>query len=264
MVPCTNCGRSHVYSFCPECGQKRVEAGIRLREVIDDAIQSVLNFDGPFFRTFQTFFRGPARLSREFLAGRRRFYSSPVRFFLFGVAYYYLVRWVLQWDPVDAAVMDATGGELPDTPAMEVNHWISRNVNLLLPILLLLLTSFDRLLFPRTSLRWVERLVHYLFAVGAYLFITSTLLLLFVKFWPQVQYTTFLVIFSILIWACINLHRRSIWNVVKAVVMVPFTFVIYILVSMLIVAVGLGYSPGEIFVPSGRSAPAIQAPNVVQ
>lgn len=132
-------------------------------------------------------------------------------------------------------MMDAGLSAVPDTPAMQVNHWMSRNVNLLLPILIMMLAAFDRLLFPRTGLNWTERLVHYLFAVGTYL-IAATLLIPLYQIWPGMQLLGMLTIFGILIAAAIALHRITIWSVVKAVLMVPVTFMLYVVLCTVLVA----------------------------
>jgi hypothetical protein len=163
-----------------------------------------------------------------------------------GVGFYYLMRLVLDRDPVDAALLDAGLSEVPDTPAMQVNQWMSRNVNLLLPILMTMLASFDRLLFPRTTLNWTERLVHYLFAVGTYL-ITATLLIPLYQVWPGLQLLGMLTIFGILIAAAIALHRITVWNVVKAVVMVPVTFALYVALCSVLVALLLGVPLDAVF-----------------
>ena len=235
MEPCTNCGEPFASPYCPRCGQKRITPGIRLGEVLGDAVAGLTNLDGPLPHTLSSFFRGPAALTRNYLSGRRRAYTPPVRFFLVGVGFYYLMRLMLGWDPVDAALLDAGLREVPDTPAMQVNHWMSRNVNLLLPILIMMLAAFDRLLFPRTTLNWTERLVHYLFAVGTYL-ITATLLIPLYQFWPGLQLLGMLTIFGILIAAAIALHRITVWNVLKGVVMVPVTFVLYVMLCTVLVA----------------------------
>ena len=239
MSPCTNCGQPFESAFCPACGQKRMQPGIRLGQVLGQFVGGLFNLDAPLPHTLRSFFTGPGRLTRNYVAGQRAAYTPPVRLFLLGVGFYYLMRWVLQWDPVDAALLDAGLSEVPDTPAMQVNHWMSRNVNLLLPILMAMLASFDRVLFPRTTLNWTERLVHYLFAVGTYL-ITATLLIPLYQFWPGLQLLGMLTIFGILIAAAIALHRITVWNVVKAVVMVPLTFMLYVVLCTVLVALLLG------------------------
>ncbi len=233
------------------CGQQRVRPGIRLREVAGDFLSGLYNVDAPILHTLRSFFNGPGALTRSFLAGKRKAYTPPVRLFLMGVGFYYLMRWVLDWDPVDAAVLDAGLSEVPDTPAMQVNHWMSRNVNLLLPIFMVMLAGFDRLLFPCTTFNWTERLVHYLFAVGTYL-ITATLLIPLYQVWPGLHVLGMAVIFGILIASAISLHKRTLWNVVRSVLMVPVTFVLYVLLCTVLVALLLDVLVGAVFTRTGQ------------
>lgn len=247
MEPCANCAHPFETAFCPQCGQKRAHPGIKLSEVIGDFASGIFNVDAPILRTFREFVVAPGRLTRAFIAGKRKTYTPPVRYFLFGVAYYFIMRWLLNWDPVDSAVQ-ATSGMSPSVPApaMRVNHWMSRNVNLLLPIWLMMLATFDRLLFPREELRWVERLVHYFFAAGTYLLLASTMIPL-IKLVPAIQMANFLIIFSMVTWACIALHRRSVRNALKALIMVPSSFVLYVLVCTVLVALLLGIPLDQVF-----------------
>lgn len=251
MEPCANCSVAFASSYCPSCGQKRHKAGIRLGEVLHEFIGGLFHAEGPIPSTLLTFFRGPGKLTRAFIAGKRKSFVPPVRYFLFGVAYYYIIRFLFHWDPVDAAMEASNATSPPESPALLVNHWMSRNVNLLLPLLIIIIASFDRVLFHRTTLSWVERLVHYLFASGTYLLITSTLIPLSIL-WPPIQFVNFIVIFGIIIWACISLHRRGAWTVVKAVVMVPVGFILYIMLCTVLVALMLGVPLSEMVV---RKAP---------
>ncbi len=247
MQPCANCGHQFTSVYCPQCGQQRLKPGVRLGEVLGDFVAGLYNVDAPLIFTLRSFFKGPGALTRSYLAGRRKAYTPPVRLFLMGVGFYYLMRWMLDWDPVDAAVVAAGNASVPETPAMLVNHWMSRNVNLLLPIFMVMLAAFDRLLFPRTTLNWTERLVHYLFAVGTYL-ITATLIIPLYQVWPALHVLGMLIIFGILIAAAISLHERTVWNGVKAVVMVPLVFMLYVLVCTALVALLLKVPLNEVFV----------------
>lgn len=222
-------------------------SGIRLSEVIGDAISGLFNVDAPLPRTLLTFLKGPGMLTRAFVAGKRKAFTPPVRYFLFGIAYYYIMRWILKWDPVDHAIAASGGDAANETGALRVNHWMSRNVNLLLPLLMVLLATFDRFLFPRTPLAWVERLVHYLFATGSYLLISTSLLPLVVV-WPWFHLVNFLVIFGILIWATVSLHPYGIWNTIKALLLTPAVFVLYIILCSLLVALLLGVPVDEVLV----------------
>lgn len=246
MEPCANCSTRHADAFCPACGERRRKPGIRLGEVLHEFFGLLTHAEGPVPNTLISFFKGPARMTRAFIAGKRKAFVPPVRWFLIGIGYYYLVRFILHWDPVDSAMHASGASTAVETPALQVNHWMSRHVNLLLPLLLVMLASFDRVLFPQTKESWTERLVHYLFAAGTYLIVATTLLPLSLL-WPAMQLVNFFVIFGIVIWACISLHRRSPWTVVKAVLMVPITFVLYVLLSTVLVALALGVPLDQVF-----------------
>lgn len=250
MTPCTNCGATQESKYCGECGQKRVKPGIRLGEVVHETLGTITHFEGPFWYTLRSFFTGPGAMTRRFVAGQRKSIVPPVRYMLVAIGFFYLVRYLFHWDPAQASM---PSGSIQDpTPFVAVNLWTSKHVNLLLPILVVLLASFDRLLFPRTALNWSERCVHYIFTVGSYIFV-STLLIPFYLPFPWLQPLGLFVIVGILIAGCISLHRLSILNVVKALLMLPVTYVIYILICMAIAALVLGLPLGQVFMMPGRA-----------
>jgi hypothetical protein len=218
---------------------------VRLSEVLHDFASGLFNMDAPIPNTLRTFFNGPGALTRSFLAGRRKAFTPPVRYFLFGIAYYYIMRWLLNWDPVDSAVSASGGDPAMQSGAMRVNHWMSQNVNLLLPLLLTILATFDRVLFPRTTLSWVERLVHYLFGAGTYLLVTTTLLPL-ANVWPAMQFVNFMIIFGVIIWATVSLHAKSTWNILKALAMTPVSFILYVALCSILVAIALDVPLGDL------------------
>lgn len=76
-----------------------MQPGIRLWQVLGQFVGGLFNLDAPLPHTLRSFFSGPGRLTRSYVAGQRSAYTPPVRLFLLGVGFYYLMRWVLQWDP---------------------------------------------------------------------------------------------------------------------------------------------------------------------
>ncbi len=208
---------------------------IALKYVLTEFAGGLFNMDAPVLRTTREFLLRPGKVTRAYLAGKRKAYTPPVRFFLFGIAFYFVVRWLFQWDPVLSMVGSTTGEVAMETPAMRVNLWMSRNVNLLLPIWVMLLATFDRVLFPRAGLRWVERVVHYLFAIGEYL-ILATLMIPIIKFKPSFHVVNYAIIFGMLIWSAIDLHRMHWWTVLRGLLMVPISFMVYVVLDTVLVA----------------------------
>ncbi len=245
MEPCANCGHPFDSAYCPACGEKRRAPGIRLGAVLHEVVGTITHAEGPFLHTITTFLRSPGRLTSAFVAGKRKAFVPPVRYFLFGIGYYYLVRFLLDWDPVSSAAI-STGADLGANRLQEVNQWMTKHVNLLLPLLIVVLATLDRWLFPRTPFTWTERAVHYLFAVGTYLLVATTLLPL-TLFFPAMVFVNFLVILGILIRSSISLHPGAAWSVVKAVLMVPIGFWIYVVISTIAVALMLGVPLAQVF-----------------
>jgi hypothetical protein len=218
--------------------------------VLHEAVGTITHAEGPFWNTVRSFVRGPGAMTRAYVAGRRKAFVPPARYLLVAVGLYYLVRFLLDWDPVRSSFDPGTVDMDHPPPFMAVNLWTSKHVNLLLPLLVVVLATLDRMLFPRTALNWTERGVHYIYAVGSYVF-AGTLLIVLYRLWPPLNFLGMLVAVGMLVAACISLHRRTAWNVVKALLMVPAAYVVYIILCMVIAAWTLGVPLAEVFLRPG-------------
>lgn len=80
---CRNCGVTLLGEHCWQCGQP-VKGLVRpLPSWIADFLDTVFEYDGRLWRTLGPLLFRPGYLSREYIAGRRVRYVSPVRLFLF-------------------------------------------------------------------------------------------------------------------------------------------------------------------------------------
>jgi len=78
-------------SYCPECGQREIDPDPTLKEFLHELGEEVLHWDGKLGRTIRTLLTKPGDLTREYLAGRRVRYVSPIRLYLtFSVLYFAL------------------------------------------------------------------------------------------------------------------------------------------------------------------------------
>ena len=80
--PCLNCGTNIQLTYCPECGQREIDSDPTLREFAHELAEEFLHWDGKLFRTFRLLVTRPGELTREYLAGRRVRYVSPLRVYL--------------------------------------------------------------------------------------------------------------------------------------------------------------------------------------
>ncbi|HEY4217672.1 MAG TPA: DUF3667 domain-containing protein [Gemmatimonadaceae bacterium] len=81
-VSCLNCGHPLGGPFCSECGQRAVPPHPRVTELAGDAFAEFSGWDGKFSETIQLLVRRPGELTRQFIAGRRVRFISPVRLYL--------------------------------------------------------------------------------------------------------------------------------------------------------------------------------------
>ena len=82
MTACKNCDASYEGAYCPLCGQRSIDLERPIRMLVGELIKETFDVDGRAFRTIRTLFLRPGVLTREYLAGRRRYYTSPLRLYL--------------------------------------------------------------------------------------------------------------------------------------------------------------------------------------
>ena len=88
---CLNCGEPLSQHFCPACGQRAIDPNPTLGEFVHEAAEEFLHWDGKLATTFRLLFTKPGELTREYLAGRRARYLSPLRLYLtFSVLFFAL------------------------------------------------------------------------------------------------------------------------------------------------------------------------------
>ena len=87
---CLNCGAALYGTFCSACGQRAVPPDPSVAELAGDAWQELSGYDGRIAATCDGLWR-PGFLTREYIAGRRARYLSPVRLYLIVSVIYFLV-----------------------------------------------------------------------------------------------------------------------------------------------------------------------------
>lgn len=79
---CANCGTSLTDEYCPQCGQSRAELKRPIIGLFTEALDGVFTWDGRLLTTFRQLFSRPGRVAREFVDGKRRSYTPPIRLYL--------------------------------------------------------------------------------------------------------------------------------------------------------------------------------------
>jgi hypothetical protein len=79
---CLNCGEPLAQRYCAACGQAAIDPNPTLGEFVHEAAGEFLHWDGKLAATFRLLLTRPGELTREYLAGRRARYLSPLRLYL--------------------------------------------------------------------------------------------------------------------------------------------------------------------------------------
>ena len=148
MPKCRNCQSNLAGAYCANCGQRDVDLERPIWTLARDVVRETFEIDGRIALTIKTLFLNPGKLTSEFLAGRRRTYTSPLRLYLvISIAFFLLAAWAartgLLLEPGQDPGFDAA------VQARFLSDDLPRLMFLLLPVFALLLKAFfrDRLYF---------------------------------------------------------------------------------------------------------------------
>ncbi len=148
MTDCRNCGAQLDGEYCGNCGQRNVDLERPIWGLMADVIKETFEVDGRAWLTLRTLFRHPGKLTAEFLAGRRRTYTSPLRLYLVtSISFFVFVAWLAQsgllFEPGEDPVFDSA------VQARFLSDDLPRLMFVLLPVFagLMKLMYFRRLYF---------------------------------------------------------------------------------------------------------------------
>ncbi len=83
---CKNCGQQiETYSFCPDCGAKKITKRITFKNLIVEFVDRFLNVDNSFIRTFVHLFTKPEEVIDGYIHGLRKRYVNAFGYFAISV-----------------------------------------------------------------------------------------------------------------------------------------------------------------------------------
>lgn len=97
MPECRNCQSRLDGAYCQKCGQRNIDLERPILSLVGDIVKETFELDGRTALTIKTLFLKPGVLTDEFLAGRRRAYTPPLRLYLvISISFFVLVAWLAQ------------------------------------------------------------------------------------------------------------------------------------------------------------------------
>lgn len=92
---CQNCQMQLDGDYCGRCGQRNVDLERPIWALVGEVVKETFEVDGRAWLTIKTLFRHPGMLTSEYLAGRRKTYTSPLRLYLVtSILFFVLVAWL--------------------------------------------------------------------------------------------------------------------------------------------------------------------------
>lgn len=80
---CQNCGHTVEQKYCPNCGQKNTETRQSFHHLFTHFIEDLTHYDTAFWKTIKYLLLRPAKLTTEYLQGKRQTYVPPVKLYIF-------------------------------------------------------------------------------------------------------------------------------------------------------------------------------------
>jgi len=118
---CSNCGRTFVGDYCPECGQKAGQE-LSTAEVIGGFFREFVDVERGFWATLKALTIRPGPALRTYLGGAHARLMSPGRYLLAAVVLCYGVDRVLTWGGARASLTDQMPGRVPEDAAPVVRE----------------------------------------------------------------------------------------------------------------------------------------------
>ena len=76
---CKNCNTEFQGNYCCNCGQKRVTNRLNLKEIWNDLISSIINYETGFLRTLLLLIIKPKKIITDYINGKRKSYFNPIK-----------------------------------------------------------------------------------------------------------------------------------------------------------------------------------------
>ena len=120
---CLNCSAALDGPYCSHCGQRAVPPTPEVHELLHDALEEFLHFDGKIVQTLRTLLTRPGALTVDIVAGRRARYIAPLRLYLTCSLIYFLIAAAAPGRPLKIALTTKGTGTLSDA-VKQASPWI--------------------------------------------------------------------------------------------------------------------------------------------
>ena len=76
---CKNCNTEFQGNYCCNCGQKKIVNRLNIKEIWNDLISSVINYETGFVKTLLFLTVKPRKIIKDYFEGKRKSYFNPIK-----------------------------------------------------------------------------------------------------------------------------------------------------------------------------------------
>lgn len=124
---CLNCGHPLELSdrYCPYCSQLNSTKSLSMRDFVEEFLGSIIDYDSRLLKTVKALLFRPGRISLDYVAGKRVYYTNPFRFLLsLAIIYFLLLKMGSDFRNLDRQHLDE---KLDNVPTSALNIELDAN-----------------------------------------------------------------------------------------------------------------------------------------
>ncbi len=246
---CLNCNAKLSGRFCHNCGQNNFYRRLQLKEFFKTFLDNLTSLETAFFRTFAGLSVSPGTVAREYVLGKRRTYTNPLKYYLICMTIFLLAGALM---PIDKEMI--FNEMLMVNPSEEARRFALSFMDLMIDYMkltnlfgYLALPFILRGFFRKSEFTYLDNIVWVLFSLGHLSFLT--IFTHWLMYMGHIQLST-LVTFAgagiYLLWAGLGYYQQ--WTV-KSALKITLAYSISILIMFITMAavgvyIGMKYKMG--------------------
>lgn len=215
---CLNCNAELAGRFCHSCGQNNYYRRLQLKEFFQTFLDSLTSLELAFFRTFAGLSVSPGSVPREYVLGKRRTYTNPLKYYLICMTIFLLAGALM---PIDKEML--FNEMLLTSPSEEARKFALSFMDFMIDYMkltnlfgYLALPFILRGFFRKSGFTFLDNIVWVLFSLGHLSFLA--IFTHWLMYLGHIQLST-LVTFAgagiYLVWAGMGYYQQ--WNLKSAI-----------------------------------------------
>ena len=215
MTQCKNCGTKFNKNFCNNCGQKRLQGRLRLKEVITNTLDLLFNVEKGIIFTIKELTLRPGTVIAEYIDGKRIKYFNPFKFLVVFVTINTFLSLKIADYGTDARIIDDSEINSNTFPFLLKDYW-----DLLSFLIVPIYAIFSKILFKEYKFNYTEHLVLNSYVIGYQNLVGSIYYIIFLIFCPDCGSGLYPMLLGLIffIWCYMDLFRkRSLLTFIKLI-----------------------------------------------